>query len=519
MPIATHVVEHVAIKHGVCIRPVPLRRIDPDTGISEIVDVPCGATTDDKCPPCAERQRNRRKAQCRQGWHAEQEPILEPDGPSDRQTELATTRADLERAHANALANGEDTEPIEAAIDQVEQELTASGVRGSVTRAKPKKSRSTKRRQDVPDLPRTKVAPVTIGRTYTGNNGRTFRPSVFLTPTLPSYGPVDVDGVPRNMDTYDYRRQARDSVHFPKLVDRFFQNLRRVAGFNVQYFAALEPQKRLAPHLHAAIRGTISRADIRATAAATYHQVWWPQADEVIYPQDHLPLWDAEASGYVDPDTGQPLPTFDEACAAATEPMHVIRFGRQVHVEGVLADSKDAERCLGYVVKYLNKCITSCHEPDTDRQKEHLHRLWQALRFEPCTPTCCNWLRYGVQPRHAREGQQPGYCRGKVHRKETLGFGGRRVLVSHKWSGKTLTDHKREQRTWVRDMLGLADDPDHSRYIWMPAKASDPDVQPREKRLLLAIAERDRWREQLRRAQEEATGNTTTDVSATKPAA
>jgi hypothetical protein len=53
----------------------------------------------------------------------------------------------------------------------------------------------------------------------------------------------------------------------------------------------------------------------------------------------------------------------------------------------------------------------------------------------------------------------------------------------------------------------------------MPAKASDPDVQPREKRLLLAIAERDRWREQLRRAQDEAAGTTTTDVSATKPAA
>ncbi len=67
-------------------------------------------------------------------------------------------------------------------------------------------------------------------------------------------------------------------------------------------------------------------------------------------------------------------------------------------------------------------------------------------------------------------------------------------------------------------MLGLADDPDHARYIWTPAKAS-PDVQPREKRLLLAIAERDRWREQLRQAQTEAAGTTTTDVSATKPAA
>jgi hypothetical protein len=61
---------------------------------------------------------------------------------------------------------------------------------------------------------------------------------------------------------------------FPKAVDRFWQNLRRVAGFEVQYFAVLEPQRRLAPHLHAALRGTISRADLRLVAEATYHQVW-----------------------------------------------------------------------------------------------------------------------------------------------------------------------------------------------------------------------------------------------------
>src|SRR5262245_16252194 len=56
MPIASNVVEHVAVNHGVCIRPVPLRRVDPDTGASQIIDVDCGATTDDKCPPCAERK-------------------------------------------------------------------------------------------------------------------------------------------------------------------------------------------------------------------------------------------------------------------------------------------------------------------------------------------------------------------------------------------------------------------------------------------------------------------------------
>ena len=59
---------------------------------------------------------------------------------------------------------------------------------------------------------------------------------------------------------YDYRAAALDAMHFPKLVDRLWQNLRRATGFRVQYFAAVEAQRRLAPHLHAAIRGAIPRA-------------------------------------------------------------------------------------------------------------------------------------------------------------------------------------------------------------------------------------------------------------------
>jgi len=57
------------------------------------------------------------------------------------------------------------------------------------------------------------------------------------------------------------------------LSDRFVQNLRRYCGYDIQYFAAIEPQRRLAPHLHIAIRGTISRAELREVIAATYHQV------------------------------------------------------------------------------------------------------------------------------------------------------------------------------------------------------------------------------------------------------
>ena len=64
--------------------------------------------------------------------------------------------------------------------------------------------------------------------------------------------------------------------HFAALFDRLMQNLRRFLGYDVQYFAAVEPQRRLAPHIHIAMRGTVSRAELRRVLAATYHQVWWP---------------------------------------------------------------------------------------------------------------------------------------------------------------------------------------------------------------------------------------------------
>ena len=92
---------------------------------------------------------------------------------------------------------------------------------------------------------------------------------------------------------YDYRRAALDALHFPKLVDRFWQNLRRCAGYKVQYFAALEPQARLAPHLHAAIRGVIPRAVLRKVIEATYVQVWWPPDDRPVYAH-RQPVWTGE---------------------------------------------------------------------------------------------------------------------------------------------------------------------------------------------------------------------------------
>jgi hypothetical protein len=263
-----------------------------------------------------------------------------------------------------------------------------------------------------------------------------------------------------------------------------------------------------------AIRGTISRAELRQVVAATYTQVWWPPTDRVVYPGGRAPSWDPEQRAYLDPDTRRPLTTWDEALAAldedGAEPLHVGQFGRQVDAQGVIAASPDADRCIGYLTKYLTKAIDQCHEPETAAQQAHVDRLYEALRYEPCSPTCANWLRYGVQPSNARPGLKPGHCRGKAHRGPHLGYGGRRVLVSRKWSGKTLADHRNDRRAFVLATLGVdvdkAEQVDANRYAWQVARPTDPDVAPLAHRLLRAVAERQRWREQYERARAMAAG-------------
>ena len=124
--------------------------------------------------------------------------------------------------------------------------------------------------------------------------------------------------------------------------------------------------------------------------------------------------------------------------APRIEPRHVARFGDRFDAQGVLSGSKDAARCIGYLTKYLTKQVADCHQADTDAEQAHAARLAEALRFEPCSPRCANWLRYGIQPKGARPGLVPGACKGKAHDREHLGYAGRRVLTSRKWSGKTL---------------------------------------------------------------------------------
>jgi hypothetical protein len=109
-----------------------------------------------------------------------------------------------------------------------------------------------------------------------------------------------------------------------------------------------------------------------------------------------------------------------------------------------------------------------------------------------------------------------GSCKAKVHQLDTLGIGGRRVLVSRQWSGKTLADHTYDQTLWVRHLLAVArsstDDLDEETaagvhaareggsptpIAWELAQPGDPGMLDLPRRLMRAIAARIRHREAI----------------------
>ncbi len=522
MPVAREVVKDLAVEHGACIRPVQLRLTNLDTGAVDQVLVRCGHTLASVCQACAQRAKTLRAAQCREGWHLETEPVVDPDPATEDQEWWIEKRAETQAARDQAAGHGEDTEDLDALNAELDQEIINAGMRGNVLPAQPnRRHRTTRRRQDAAPLPRRKIAARTVGKTYATPDGKRFRPSMFITLTCPSYGRMREDGSPADLAAYDYQRAARDALHFAALFDRFIQNLRRFLGYDVQYFAAVEPQRRLAPHIHLAMRGTVSRAELRRVLAATYHQVWWPDTCVVRFGGNELPVWDDQASTYFDPSTGEVLPTWDDALDAIgdqDEPLHVARFGERFDAQGVLAGSKDAARCIGYLTKYLTKQVADCHQAQTDAQRAHVERLADALRYEPCSPRCANWLRYGIQPKNARPGLVPGACKGKAHRREYLGYAGRRVLVSRKWSGKTLADHRADRKNWLLASLGQAAT-DPARYTWEPVVPGDPDHMEHARRLLHVVADRQRWQAALAEARRKAAGETSPALSATVRAA
>jgi hypothetical protein len=388
-------VAELAVEQGVCVRPLARRLVDRVSGEASTVVLPCGSTRESRCPVCAKRARVLRMHQCAEGWHAADE--LPDEG-------LEPTI-------------GDDSE-------EPDDEITDDGDRSD------RVVRSTRRRGDVADLPVRPVETRTVGRSFTARDGKVYRPSMFITLTLPSYGRVvRGEGVPVDPGRYDYRRAALDAMHFSKLVDRWVQNLRRGAGFKVQYFAAIEPQRRLAPHVHVAMRGAIERRVIRQVTRGTYFQLWWPSFDVPLYVHRSPVFLDGI---YCDPDTHQELKTWEQALAELDQdtdarPAHVMRLGAQVDVKGILAGSADADRTIGYLTKYLAKSMAA---PMGDGQEsgsaaaKHQDRLAAEVRWLPCTPGWGTGCGSGSSPRTPVLGCAPGHARPRLTIVSTSGWAG-----------------------------------------------------------------------------------------------
>ena len=176
MPLARHVVRDLAVEHGGCVQPVQLRRTDLDTGRVEQVLIPCGHTIASVCPSCAERNKHLRAIQCREGWHLDAEPAIDADEPEDAQKWWTVLRAEAQQIRDHAEEVDQATTDLEDLVSELDDEMASVGIWGNVLPTRTtRRHRSTRRRQDAPDLPRRPIAAHTIGKTYTAPDGATYR--------------------------------------------------------------------------------------------------------------------------------------------------------------------------------------------------------------------------------------------------------------------------------------------------------------------------------------------------------
>ena len=331
--------------------------------------------------------------------------------------QLITGRAEAQEVRDLLAAEGLDTAELDERIGELDQQITDAGMRGTVLPARPRRHRSTRRRQDAAPLPRRPVSPRTVGKTYTAPDGKTFRPVDVRHADLPELRPGHRGRTPADPDTYDYqpRRPGRAALR------------RAVRPVHPEP----APVRRLRPPVlrrhrtAAAARPARAHRDPRhhlPRRAPRGHRRDLPPGLVALHQRPSSTTATACRSG-----TSTPGPTSTRTPAKCSRPgtrpstPSATRTSRSTwpgsaqrfDAQGVLAGSRDASRCIGYLTKYLTKHLGDCHQASTDAQADHAARLADALRYEPCSPTCANWLRYGIQPKNARPGLRPGALQGQ----------------------------------------------------------------------------------------------------------
>ena len=76
--------------------------------------------------------RSLRAAQCREGWHLEDEPDITPDPATEDQQWWVVLRAEAQQQRDAAAAAGQDTTDFDALITELDEEITKAGIRGKV---------------------------------------------------------------------------------------------------------------------------------------------------------------------------------------------------------------------------------------------------------------------------------------------------------------------------------------------------------------------------------------------------
>ena len=312
--LTTEAVSQVAADVGVCVRPVVRRVTDRQTGAVEQVTLPCGSTRESVCGPCAAKARRLRMQQCAEGWHLEEDPLEDDQPDSDADGDDDDRDDGDPRAHLGGCGR-----PV-----AVRTPPTCPGCR---SRTAAWAERSPPGRDDVPTVDVRHPHPRLLRPDRAGHRH------------------------PDAAERYDYRRAAVEAMHFPKLVDRWMQNLRRCAGYQVQYFGAIEPQRRLAPHLHLAIRGAIPRRVIRTVTRRRTTRCGGRHSTSGCTR--------TRRRAGVEPDhrarRGQRRGRVADVGGGArrarrrpdAEPAVVVRFGSQVDIKGIIAPSQDADRASG----------------------------------------------------------------------------------------------------------------------------------------------------------------------------
>ena len=428
MPLAREVVKDLAVEHGACIRPVQLRRTNLDTGEIDQVLVPCGHTlaTSARRAPNGPGRCGRRNAG--KAGTSRTNPTSTPDPATEDQQWWIEKRAEAQQLRDQAAERRAGHRPTwtSSSPSWTRRSPTRACAGRSLPARPARRHRSTRRRQDAPDLPRRKVSPRTVGKTYTAPDGKTFRPSMFVTLTCPSYGRVGEDGTPADPAAYDYDRAARDALPFAALFDRFIQNLRRYLGYDVQYFAAVEPQRRLAPHVHIAMRGTVvpRRAapgpgrHLPPGLVARRHRGQVRRGRAAGLGRGQSAATSTRPPGKSCPPGTRP----STPSATDDEPWHVARFGDRFDAQGVLAGSKDAARCIGYLTKYLTKQVADCHQADTDAAARPRRTAGRgaAVRAVLAAVRELAPVRHPAQERPARPGPRPVQGQGARRRSPRL---------------------------------------------------------------------------------------------------